>query len=124
MRLYSLDTVFTFGKHQGQTLREVAASNFGYLSFCLLHLDHFAVRRETIEHILQQNPKFSFPAEAWAKLDEKEAKFDEPDDDDDYENYSSRDRDRDTFDALTDGQYGDYDDWNGNSDALEDAMGM
>jgi len=56
---------------------------------------------------------------------------DENDDEDseyeqDYNDRDDHDYDRDTFDALTDGQYGDYDDWRdggGDFDSLRDGMG-
>jgi len=44
----------------------------------------------------------------------------------DYEDRDYRDYDRDTFDALTDGQYGDYDDWRESGrdfDSLRDGLG-
>lgn len=52
--------------------------------------------------------------------------------DEDYDQYDSNDYyeepdyERDTFDALTDGQYGDYDDWRdggGDMDSLRDGLG-
>ena len=33
-------------------------------------------------------------------------------------------RNRDTFDALTDGQYGDYDDFGGDIGSLKDSLGL
>ena len=70
---------------------------------------------------------------AWQKLDEKERQLQEeldrqeaeqePGEDGWSYHYSNRDADRDTFDALTDGQYGDYDDFGGDMDSLRDAMG-
>lgn len=52
---------------------------------------------------------------------------DKNDDDDSYYEYrDNHDYDRDTFDALTDGQYGAYDDWRdggGDFDSLRDRMG-
>jgi len=46
---------------------------------------------------------------------------------DDYNNYlyddDSDDRDRETFYALTDGMFGDYEDFNGDWDALDDYLG-
>jgi len=49
------------------------------------------------------------------------------DDYEDYDAYDYRDDnydyDRETFYALTDGMYGDYEDFNGDIDSLMDAMG-
>lgn len=136
MRFYNLDTVFTFGRHQGQTVAEVLAENPGYLNFCLQVLDHFALQRADVEAWQQQFPKLreQMTGAAWQKLDEKERQLQaelaqEQEVDDDYDSYDSGDyysrddADRDTFDALTDGQYGDYDDFNGDFDSLRDGMG-
>ena len=57
------------------------------------------------------------------------ANDDEMYDDYDYdyrEDYDDNDYERDTFDALTDGQYGDYDEWRengGDIGSLMDALG-
>ena len=136
MKLYELTTPFTFGRHQGQTVAEVLEENPGYLNFCLQVLDHFALRRANVETWQQQYPQLqrAMTAAAWAKLDEKEQQLRAEqtryqavaEAEDDYEPgdyYSQDDADRDTFDALTDGQYGDYDDFNGDFDSLRDAMG-
>ena len=51
---------------------------------------------------------------------------DENDDDSYYEYRDNHDYNKDNFDALTDGQYGDYDDWRdggGDFDSLRDGMG-
>ena len=58
--------------------------------------------------------------------------FSDMDDDDDdfYDNNSyrsNREMREDTFDALTDGMYGDYDDWldaGGDMDSLRDGLGF
>jgi hypothetical protein len=136
MKLYDLISTFTFGRHQGQTVAEVLEENSGYLNFCLQVLDHFALHRADVEVWQQQYPKLQreMTVAAWPRLDAKEqlvqaeqARYQtEAQDKDDYDtgNYCSReDGDRDTFDALTDGQYGDYDDFNGDFDSLRDLMG-
>ena len=55
------------------------------------------------------------------------ASYGEPDEPEyEYEKDNEQDYDRDTFDALTDGQYGDYDEWverDGDFDNLSDRMG-
>ncbi|MDQ2769895.1 MAG: hypothetical protein M3Y54_05275 [Bacteroidota bacterium] len=131
MHFYYLATTFTFGIHQGQTVEQVVAEHPGYLNFCVQVLDHFALRRADVEAWQEQFPKLrhQLTDAAWAKIDEKETVLnahdeDEYNDRDDFDySYSARDAERDTFDALTDGQYGDYDDWGGNMDHLRDAMG-
>ncbi len=132
MHFYSLDTTIGFGQHQGQTLREVLDINPNYLNFCVQALDHFAVRRADVEAWQQEMPELAIKmsAAAWASIDEKEAILDareaEEDDHDDGDTYSARDAERDTFDALTDGQEGDYDDFfdrGGDMDSLRDGLG-
>ena len=137
MKLYTLDAVFSFGRHQGQTVAEVLVENPGYLNFCLQVLDHFGLYRADVEAWQGAFPKLKqqMTDAAWSKLDEKESELQAQqarlqtaahDDDNDYDSgdyYSRDDAERDTFDALTDGQYGDYDDFNGDMDLLRDAMG-
>ncbi len=131
MRLYDLDTTFTFGIHQNLTVEQVLAAYPGYVVFCVQVLDHFVLRRADVEAWQEQFPMLrqKMTAAAWARIDEKEVVLNAPDEDDyddrDDDNYSynARDAERDTFDALTDGQYGDYDDWGGDMDHLRDAMG-
>ena len=136
MKFYTLNTVFSFGRHQGQTVAEVLVENPGYLNFCLQVLDHFGLYRADVEAWQEEFPKLKqqMTEAAWNKLDEKESQLQAEltqqrvaaDEDDSYDsgNYYSRDNaERNTFDALTDGQYGDYDDFNGDMDSLRDAMG-
>ena len=136
MKFYTLNTVFSFGRHQGQTVAEVLVENPGYLNFCLQVLDHFGLYRADVEAWQKEFPKLKqqMTEAAWNKLDEKESQLQAEltrqrvaaDEDDSYDSgdyYSRDDAERDTFDALTDGQYGDYDDFNGYMDSLRDAMG-
>ncbi len=58
-------------------------------------------------------------------IDDEDNEYEE-DYEQDYDDRDDHDYERDNFDALTDGQYGDYDDWRdggGDFDSLRDGMG-
>lgn len=131
MKFYNLDTVFTFGKFEVNTVRQIINIQASYLDWCALNLDHFYISDEVIEGIKKINPDFKISDEGMRKLNEKyeiwenEQQVGDYDDYDDYNDY--HDYERDTFDALTDGQYGDYDDWRengGDMDSLMDGLGF
>jgi hypothetical protein len=41
MKFYSLDTLFTCGKFEGKTLKEVVKIDASYLEWSSINLDHF-----------------------------------------------------------------------------------
>jgi hypothetical protein len=97
MKLYQLDTKFTFGKHEGKTVKEVLEIEDSYLTWCALYLDHFYISNEVIEEIKAIKPDFRISEEASASLTEKfenwmfeqeyhHEDFDEPEAT--YENYN------------------------------------
>lgn len=92
-----------------------------------------------IDEFLKIDPNLDTPAAISTYFDCLEYVEDpgtDDDTDDDYESYdeddydydsSHNDYERDSFDALTDGQYGDYDDWKengGDYDSLRDGLGF
>lgn len=129
MKEYSLDTTFTFGMHEGLTVRQVVESyGWNYIEWCAVHLDHFCMSEELLEVYTNEGPNRQ------DVVDLQEAALEElyGDDcygeywDDEPGGYDSFDYDRATFDALTDGQYGDYDDFShggGDMDSLRDWLG-
>lgn len=134
MKSYTLDTQFTFGKYTGKSVEEVLRIQPSYLSWCAINLDHFFLSDAIIAQIMELFPSFRLSAEAKRALSEKE----EPNNKDrrssqyDYGAHGSYGHDNydyeaDTFDALTDGQYGSYDDFlegGGDMDHLRDALGF
>lgn len=126
MKFYDLKTEFTFGKFEGKTMEEVLNLQPDYIDWCAKNLDHFYISDETINELKALKPDFLLTQEASEILNSKYEKWDsERDDYDDNDNFEP-DYDRDTFDALTDGQYGDYDDWRengGDFDSLMDGLG-
>lgn len=132
MKFYSLETTFTFGKYKGKNVEEVLAIQPSYLNWCAINLEYFYVSEEVMDEIKAVTPNFTFSDEAIKILDKKYCKWRDENRANDYEdnyqnnNYDYKDNNysgRDTFDALTDGQYGDYDDWGGDWDNLRDSMG-
>ncbi len=133
MKVYELETTFGFGKYEGKTVRQILDLQPSYLNWCAITLDHFYISDEVIDEIILIKPNFTMSDIAKNKLNEKYAiLIEEYDDDDDdfYDNNSyrsNRETREDTFDALTDGMYGDYDDWldaGGDMDSLRDGLGF
>lgn len=130
MKNYELDSIFTFGKYKGLSLHQILIENPSYIQWCILNLDHFNVDEDVFGEFQQINPNFQFSDDAISKLqdnwfDEIDAEeyfeYDEPDYD------CSADWEQDTFDALTDGQYGSYHDFienGGDWDNMMDGMGF
>jgi len=117
MKNYDLDSIFTFGMYRGITLQKILIENPSYIQWCILNLDHFNLEEDVFDEFQHINPNFKFSEDATNKLqsnweDELEAQdyfqYDEPDYD------CSADWEQHTFDALTDGQYGNYEDFNEN----------
>lgn len=71
MKFYNLDTEFTFGKFQGNTVRQVIDIQSSYLDWCALNLDHFYISDEVIEKIKSIKPDFKLSDEGIKKLNEK-----------------------------------------------------
>lgn len=130
MKNYELESVFTFGKYKGWSLRQIIGGNPSYIQWCILNLDHFNVAEEVFDEFQNINPNFQFSDEAIYTLQNIWGyDMDEPDhfqsDDSDYD--CSDDWEQDTFDALTDGQYGSFDDFRENGgdwDNMMDSLGF
>lgn len=92
MKFYTLDTEFTFGKFQGNTLRQVIDIQPSYLDWCSLNLDHFYMSNEVIEDIKGVIPDFKLSDEGFAKLNDKYEVWEneQENDYDDYDDYHER----------------------------------
>lgn len=71
MKFYDLDTVFTFGKYEGKTVREILELQPKYLDWCTINLDHFYISDEVIEEIKTIISDFKISEEGEKKLSEK-----------------------------------------------------
>lgn len=119
MKLYTLDSVLSFGKYENSTLEEVFEIDPSYIEWCILNLDHFFIDFQTIKELTIVNIYFDFPE---STLDFLRTKIlDEIKREEDEER--RRDYLRDSFYALTDGQLGDYDEYGGDMDDAMDYFG-
>ncbi|MDR2651083.1 MAG: hypothetical protein LBC68_02035 [Prevotellaceae bacterium] len=112
MKFYDIDTKFDFGKYTGKTLQEVLEIQPSYINWCIINLTHFYISEDVIDEIKSIKPDFTLSEEELQKLDNKYDTWNEQEIDkyDKHTYYSDDyDWDRETFDALTDGMYGDYD---------------
>jgi len=127
--MYLSNYTIGFGIYEGENLSSIISNDPEYVLWCIINLDHFSINK-----ILFTNPKFKneplFPLaiehnlikekilEKWKTAEDeyKNCYHNESyDDDNEY--------DRETFDALTDGQYGDYDDFEGDIDDVMTWLG-
>jgi len=63
MKFNNLETVFTFGKFEGNTLLEVVELQPSYLDWCAINLDHFYITKSVIEELSGLNPDFALTNE-------------------------------------------------------------
>ena len=61
---YELDTVISFGKYEGYTVKDVFIKRPEYIELCLSRLDFFYIEIHTEEELNELNQKFTFSAEA------------------------------------------------------------
>jgi hypothetical protein len=102
-------------------LEEVINLQPDYIDWCAKNLDHFYLSNEVIDEIKAVNPDFQITQEALETLNTRYENWEN----EYYDNFEP-DYYRDTFDALTDGLYGDYDAWRENGgefDSLMDGLG-
>lgn len=57
--IYGLNDQLTFGKHKGQTIRQILQIDSNYLLWCVEKLDRFAMSDEAWDYAISMNHKFS-----------------------------------------------------------------
>jgi hypothetical protein len=70
---YSLDTVFKFGKHEGNTVKTVIATDVSYITWCLEFVDNFKLDNEAyktyseaVENYFPENYPESYDLMDWS----------------------------------------------------------
>ncbi|MDR2065229.1 MAG: hypothetical protein LBP85_05940 [Prevotellaceae bacterium] len=131
MKFYDIDTEFTFGKHSGKTLREVLEIQPSYIDWCAVNLDLFYISGDVIDKLKSIRPDFVLSEEGRQKMADRFNEWVREKENKQFfrNNYADRDDydwEAETFDALTDGMYGDYyNDYDGDVDidSLKTSLG-
>ena len=63
MNLYTLDTIFSYGKFIGKTVREVIELQPSYLHWCISNIENFTISDDVIKIMENQNSE-----EYWIKI--------------------------------------------------------
>lgn len=57
--IYGLNDQLTFGKHKGQTIRQILQSDSNYLLWCVEKLNRFAMSDEAWDYAISLNKQFA-----------------------------------------------------------------
>lgn len=72
IKFYNVDSIFTFGKYEGQSLAEIFKINPSYIfDYCLCKHDNFFIAYSTFKDLLQINPEYRLSRKAMATLSKK-----------------------------------------------------
>ncbi|MDB4710308.1 hypothetical protein OAF16_01105 [Flavobacteriales bacterium] len=143
MKQYEIEEKITFGKYKGTSILDLYNMDSTYLNWCIREVDGFYICLEDLkEGLLELHNEldlgefdnnwfnFIFNEIIINKLETTLNEYYNYNFNDNYEDHYQEDYndyERDNFDALTDGQYGDYDDFRengGNMDHLMDGLGF
>ncbi len=72
MKTYHALTEFSFGKHSGKFLDEIASLDPAYIPWCILNLDHFYITGDMVTTLSANHPKLYFGDEVFKALKKKE----------------------------------------------------
>ena len=113
--------IFEFGPYKGEPLLVVIKNDPEYVFHCIINIGYFF-----IDHSLFLNTNLQIQPNFFEALEHNlikgiiyrdENHFNEPINLDNYNSpFTQNESDRDTFDALTDGQLGDWEDFDGDID--------
>ena len=141
LKAYDYSSTLNFGKYQGLKLNIIIDLEPSYILWCIINLIHFSVDKSILlDKKFRMQDDFLLAVEInyikGVVLNKREKWKDykkwledkrNNDDDNDYDYDDDYDYQKGTFDALTDGQYGDYDDWReegGDIGSLKDGLGF
>ncbi len=109
-RLHEYESELEFGKYKGKKIEEIIESNFNYLSWCVENIGGFYLSPVILTNLIQKKGEKQLP---FTKLNMSKLLLDEIYEQEEYDNENNKCQDtydygKDTWYAMTDGNYGDY----------------
>lgn len=125
---FNLSHKMGYGDYSGFSIKEILDRNPEYLLWCIIHVDNFALDNRIMidKKLLRSNLYAKAVAINLAKNAVIAIWDDELEDEvnDELENHRSYSWEKETFDATTDGQLGDWEDFEGDIDDARTSMGL
>jgi len=140
--VFFLSDVLNFGKHSGERLVDVLQENPAYVRWCFSTIEWFSLSTKLEEFLRDYDDETILSGRLSKELDElfineqdEILSDDDNSDDSDWEesydqhdfdrdDYEENDADEDYFNAITDGQYGDYNRYRENGFDMDDLADM
>ncbi|GAB3870938.1 hypothetical protein GCM10028824_20160 [Hymenobacter segetis] len=128
LNLYKISQKMSFGDYANSSLEEMLERNPSYLLWCVVNVNGFVLdNRIMTDRRLLQNSLYA-KAVGINLIKNKvigQWNFDlEDEEESDMNHYRNYNWEKETFDALTDGQMGDWDDYSGDIDDVKTSMGI
>lgn len=115
MKSYELDTVFTFGKYTGKSIRQIMDLQPTYIDWCAINMDHFYISKNVIAALKKLKPGFELSAEGTQIMNEKFQVYAQEQEEEYYQNYGNP-NEHDYDDSNADYNQTDWSDYNDNLD--------
>lgn len=77
MKIYELQTPFTFGKYKGKTMENIVKIQPSYINWCSMNLDHCILPQHILDSLFLLNPEFNLSEMEENKRMAKELKWDQ-----------------------------------------------
>lgn len=71
VKIYTERTIIRFGRNRDKSLSEVFIDDPEYIEWCVTHLDHFYIPKDTIEVLKEITPQFEFSEQTLRILEGK-----------------------------------------------------
>jgi hypothetical protein len=58
MKIYNIETVFTFGRYKGKSIAEVLKTDHDYITWCIMNVDNFILTEQIFQDFKDKGYQF------------------------------------------------------------------